>query len=149
MRNFLVKLLVSSWAILYSTCENRTAIVYEFNIIRDYNKLAKRELIESFESLDLYPMTSTERCILKEIINRDLDKLNNYKLIQFDSLCIRNYVLDDLGTRFSIAMKDGNFYLLLLPRILEYWYTDNYYHSNAGLFELRKPEFCDWTSQFC
>lgn len=102
--------------------------------------LQKKQLINNFESFDLYPMTNTERCILKETISRYLDELNDYKLIQFDSLYVRNYALDNLGTRFSIVMSGGNFYLLLLLRILEYWYTDTYYIQRVGLFELKRPE---------
>ncbi|HTF17551.1 MAG TPA: hypothetical protein VK658_05730 [Chryseolinea sp.] len=63
------------------------------------------------------------------------------KTVQIDSFFIRNYTLDDLGRRFSIVLIKNRFYLLFLPRVLEYWYSDAFYTHKAGYYELKQPEF--------
>lgn len=107
----------------------------------EFNKFASKQLVASFDSIDLYPMSHRERCIMKNVISQYLDSFNSYRLVQLDSFFIRNYYVTDLGLNMSIVKAHQRFYLIVLPKLYEYFYTDHYYRFRGADYELSKPEF--------
>lgn len=125
----------------FAGCEPPSDRPHRCNVMEEFNTRAKEQIQGNFDEIDLYPMSDREKCILRETISKFLDELNDYKLIQIDSFYVRNYTIDGLGVNISIVMKEGQYYLLCLPRLYEYWYTDRFYQLDEGAYQLSGAEF--------
>lgn len=121
---------------LFVACQKNSCPPYS-DVMRDFNAAAQNQILSKFDTIDLFPMSDREKCILKKTISEFLNELNDFKITQIDSFYIRNYALEDLGRNFSVVMIKDRYYLLTLPRLFEYWYTDRYYNQTAHGYKLR------------
>lgn len=124
---------------LFVACQN-SSCPPDSDVMRDFNAAARSQILSKFDTIDLFPMSDREKCILKETISGFLDELNDFKITQIDSFYVRNYTLEDLGRNFSVVMIKDRYYLLALPRLFDYWYTDKYYNPTADGYKLRGPD---------
>jgi len=125
-------------------CSNCMYAQIETNSNR-FNKTAAKTILSKFEGYDLKPFDETERCILKKVIQNDLDKLNNFRTVLLnDRFFIKNYSENYLGVEFSFVedIINHRYYFVCVPSLFKF--IDNlsflYEEKNDTLFVLKGGE---------
>jgi hypothetical protein len=89
---------------------------------QNFNKEARQTFLKEFNSYDLTPLIGSERCILKETIENDLDEINNWKVsVIKDTFAVRSYNGGYLQLDFSFILDktSGKYYFLWIPSLKE------------------------------
>lgn len=110
-----------------------------------FNVEAASYFSKSFDSLDLTPLSSYEKCILGKTILNDLDELNNYKrtLLCGDRFTVRTYDDPYLQLPFTFVLDNLNqkMYFLWVPHLKEHLFDVSYAYeqTNDSIFTLKEP----------
>lgn len=88
-----------------------------------FNYLACEAALRDFDEYDLGALSDSERCILKETIANDLDKLNDWRFVEVDNrFRIRTYHAPYLDLDFAFVKHGDQFSFITLPDIVKYIY---------------------------
>lgn len=108
------------------------------DLLRDqnFNDKARRFFRQNFDSLDFEPFSESEKCVIKNTIESDLDQLNDWQILTIkDDFTVRSYIETSIPLRFSLAKEHSSdrYYMLGLPHLEKLiWDVEKYYRREKN-----------------
>jgi hypothetical protein len=107
-------ILVAVLAVALS-CDHR---IEDKNVGSTFNQQARDFFLTRYASDDFSPLTAREACILKTVIEHQLDSANESKILKIGKWNVRSYFVNEISLGFKFARnEDGEFYFILIPEL--------------------------------
>lgn len=129
------------FSFIFLNCESQPSYLNS----KQFNVEARTTFLNGYKSMDLSPLNEEGKCILKNIVENDLDKLNDWRIaIIKDRFVVKNYYDDYLHLHFSFINDQTNhnrIYFISLPHLEEFfWNLPKYYEpKNDTIYEFKGP----------
>lgn len=98
-----------------------------------FNQLASVTFSNNSENYDLGALYDFEKCILRETIANDLDKMNDWRTVTIENrFQVRTYHASYLDLDFAFVKCGDRFSFITLPDVVKHIYGVRYHYKEVG-----------------